>query len=100
VRKLNYNCADCGVHTRHAREYYMVENALWKAHGAGRRLLCIGCLEARMGRQLTRDDFKLCLLNLDDDVSDRLRDRRGDFAEVYGQAIHDGLRNREAPSCR
>lgn len=46
------------------REHYAVTNELWDAvvpteHG----LLCIGCLEKRIGRQLAPADFADCLLN-------------------------------------
>ena len=66
-----HRCTDCGVNTRAAREVYMVEVALWKAHGAGRGFLCVGCLEGRLGRKLTVEDFKLCPLNLRERISDR-----------------------------
>lgn len=56
-------CTDCGHDVREMGEEYMVWDHIWiKAtyesfHGrAG--MLCIGCLENRLGRQLTRDDFK------------------------------------------
>ena len=37
----------------------MVQSDIWKAHGVntGNGMLCIGCLEKRMGRQLCRQDF-------------------------------------------
>jgi hypothetical protein len=46
------------------REHYAVTNELWDTavpteHG----LLCIGCLERRIGRRLTPADFADCLLN-------------------------------------
>ena len=27
-------------------EYYMVQDDIWKAYGAGKGMLCLGCLEA------------------------------------------------------
>ena len=35
----------------------MVQNDIWKAYGAGDGMLCIGCLEKRIGRKLRRQDF-------------------------------------------
>ncbi|MBA4033208.1 MAG: hypothetical protein C0480_01190 [Bradyrhizobium sp.] len=74
-RVMTALCIDCGVDTapdddrrrRGARtsEYYMVHNHVWLAAGMvkadptnlGRDFLCIGCLEVRLGRRLTPDDF-------------------------------------------
>jgi hypothetical protein len=39
-------------------------------------MLCIGCLERRLGRQLTPDDFMAAPIN-DDPMASRLRDRLG-----------------------
>jgi len=52
-----FDCVDCGLNT--ACEYYMVHNALWKAAGMNPHggMLCIGCLEERLGRKLTSADF-------------------------------------------
>lgn len=64
------NCADCGIDTHTINEWYMVTDAVWETAWVGRRLpcpphhwlpgleiLCIGCLEQRIGRTLTSDDF-------------------------------------------
>jgi hypothetical protein len=57
----------------------MVHNHIWEEFGpdGGAGLLCIGCLETRMGRELWSGDFSHCLLNLfnDPDKSDRLESR-------------------------
>jgi hypothetical protein len=57
-------CKDCGTDTtpsEGAREDYMVHNELWRAAGMpeedGGFYLCIGCLEKRLGRELTAEDF-------------------------------------------
>lgn len=50
-------CVDCGIHTGAILEYYMVRDSIWDVHGAGRGMLCIGCLELRLGRLLNRKDF-------------------------------------------
>ena len=58
-------CVDCKVNTIESREYYMVTNALWKRAKIGPRggMLCIGCLEQRIGRKLASRDFTDCPLN-------------------------------------
>lgn len=84
-------CIDCGEDT--SDEYYMVEDAIWReATDSQERqgLLCIGCLESRLGYPLKSEDFpKDILLNqailnqaiLEQDkkgvgnISDRLKNR-------------------------
>lgn len=58
-------CGDCGTDTIAGREFYMVTDALWeRAQAAGAvDLLCIGCLEARLGRRLHAADFNEAPIN-------------------------------------
>ena len=62
------HCCDCGVGTKAIGEYpYNVTDRLWRQAWRGRRkrwhrirgqqVLCIGCLEQRIGRQLLPSDF-------------------------------------------
>jgi hypothetical protein len=58
-------CKDCGVNTSHRsgiREYYMVHDRVWHVAHRTNELpsgfLCVGCLERRLGRELTAADFK------------------------------------------
>lgn len=50
-------CQDCSKHTA-GNDYYMVQHDLW-AHMHPNRagMLCLSCLQTRMGRILTRSDF-------------------------------------------
>ena len=60
-------CADCGVGTNRIGEWYMVRDDIWEQAWRGRRkpwqvlpgqqVLCIGCLEKRLGRTLMACDF-------------------------------------------
>lgn len=55
----------------------MVADEIWNEFGCD-PLLCIGCLESRMGRELDRSDFTDCMLNEVDmgwEKSARLVDR-------------------------
>lgn len=65
-------CLDCQVDTSHKgiREYYMVHNHVWreafKTEFHKKRepgMLCLGCLETRLGRMLTAFDFTSCALH-------------------------------------
>lgn len=46
-------------------EYYMVQDAIWSAVGIAPDdgMLCIACLEKRLGRELNAKDFTNVLLN-------------------------------------
>lgn len=75
-------CRDCGADTLEIGEYYMLADAVWSAawrHGsrvAG--MLCIRCVEARLGRRLRPADFSDARVNRDDTRrSERLRSRLG-----------------------
>jgi hypothetical protein len=60
-RRLSYRlpCNDCGVCVVGAGEYYMVAPDIWEKRLGltWRDNLCIGCLEARLGRKLRQGDF-------------------------------------------
>lgn len=73
-------CVLCGVDTWKVHEYYMVKERIWKKHGPHKGMLCIGCLEERMGRKLVAKDFTDAPINTDPEDklwarSVRLRDR-------------------------
>lgn len=62
----NRECHDCGHDTALMGERYMVHNWLWEQAGRNGdwpEMLCIGCIEHRLERTLTRDDFFECGLN-------------------------------------
>jgi hypothetical protein len=78
--QANMSCEDCGTST--FGEYYMVHDEVWADTGMAPDggLLCVGCLERRLGRRLTPDDFTSCPLNKDNRTirhyaSERLYDR-------------------------
>ena len=81
------NCCDCGAGTFTIDEWYMVNDDVWEQAWSGCRkphhellgqeILCIGCLEKRIGRTLCRTDFIDVPVNDPNEYqhSDRLRDR-------------------------
>ena len=92
------HCADCGIDTLVLGEWYMVESRVWEQAWVGRRrtipaglplfpdlfhrapgleILCIGCLEQRIGRTLMSCDFTDAPVNNPDrrNKSGRMRDR-------------------------
>jgi hypothetical protein len=51
-------CLDCGVNTSLNEEYYMLTNEVWKEAVPDLvGMLCINCVELRLGRQLWPEDF-------------------------------------------
>ena len=55
-----WDCLDRGVDTDATGEFYAVTNEIWQhavGHEDAHALLCIACLEARLGRSLTSADF-------------------------------------------
>jgi hypothetical protein len=86
-RFLGLHCVDCTVGTMTLDDYSCVHDSVWEEAWRGRRkpwhviddqeILCIGCLEKRIGRTLTRHDFTDVPINELGffDQSARLRDR-------------------------
>ena len=76
----DFICMDYGINTHDINEYYMVQNKIWdKVNPQIEGMLCIGCLEDRMGRKLKPKDFTKCPVN--DGIfgmSERMRER------IYG----------------
>lgn len=73
-------CFDCRVDTDRIKEYYMVQFELWRTiipAELQKREFCIGCLEARLGRQLVSTDFIEAPVNYTPNKSERLLDRLG-----------------------
>jgi hypothetical protein len=91
-RRGKRTCLDCGADTCAIKEYYVVTDDVWLAanpdnHG----MLCIGCLENRLGRKLRPDDFTDCPLNAckshrtaSPRLLDRLAEHDGAFANKGG----------------
>lgn len=71
VEYPDFLCVDCNYYTW-TDEYYMVQPRLWTKYGAETGMLCIGCLEKRMGRQLTAKDFTPTPINFIFPSSQRL----------------------------
>lgn len=75
-------CMDCEVNTSPSTgigEYYMVTDHVWFSEAdADKGMLCIGCLEGRINRQLEKRDFIDALINQGVfHMSDRFKSRVG-----------------------
>lgn len=75
--KRKWNCVDCQRNTQH--EHYFVNNEVWftmaKMPESG--MLCVLCLEGRIGRELQSSDFTNAHINnpRKNMMSDLLRSR-------------------------
>lgn len=71
----DFKCKDCSVDTLDIAEYYMVSNCVWAEAGGGKGMLCVGCLEKRIGYRLHAKDFTSASINRIGFQSDRLKSR-------------------------
>ena len=65
VSDADFLCVDCGEQTL-LREYYMVTREVWEQTGfvGHDGMLCVGCLEGRIGRPVTAGDLTACPVNV------------------------------------
>ncbi len=62
--RTRFLCADCGRDTGKMKEFYYVHLELWLAVMPSiNGMLCVGCLESRLGRQLVATDFTDASIN-------------------------------------
>ena len=69
ARNEDMACYDCGHDCAYMGERFMLHDDVWwslldrgEAYTAG-AMLCVGCVEQRLGRRLTSSDFLPCPLN-------------------------------------
>lgn len=85
-KESEWPCMDCKKSCYKLNEYYMVQDTVWlEAISSHKGLLCVGCLESRLGRKLVGRDFILCPLNVVnmENGSKRLKDRIGQDLADY-----------------
>lgn len=59
-----FSCLGCGVDTAKIGELYAVHDAVWlSAMPSKEGMLCVRCLEQRLGRKLCADDFRNAVIN-------------------------------------
>jgi hypothetical protein len=64
MSRKKFLCLDCSTDTGKAGEHYMLVDSTWQLTGLGKYgMLCIGCVEQRIGRNLHKADFNNSYLN-------------------------------------
>jgi len=62
--RRRFLCVDCRMDTGKIGEYYFIHTPLWlSVVGSKTGMLCVGCLEKRLGRKLRRNDFTNAWIN-------------------------------------
>jgi len=62
--RKKFKCLDCAVDTGLIGEHYFVHTSLWlQVHSSKQGMLCIRCLEERLGRLLNSRDFPKVYIN-------------------------------------
>lgn len=77
-----FRCQGCNVDTLEIDEYYMVQFHIWKSAVPVKfqdHVLCIGCLEGYLGRELVSEDFIEAPVNYFPSKSERLMNRWGQW---------------------
>jgi hypothetical protein len=81
MSRRRFLCLDCKVDTGKIYEHYFIHTEIWlSVVPTTSGMLCIGCLEDRLNRQLDPSDFPLVTINSAkySSMSTRLRNR------IYG----------------
>ena len=60
--RKRFLCLDCKVDTGKIKEHYFIKTDVWLSV-AQNGMLCINCLENRLGRKLNKHDFTDCFIN-------------------------------------
>lgn len=64
AEKKNWSCLDCGKDCiKDDKDYYMIQHELWmNLVGSHEGMLCMNCLETRLGHKLRKEEILSCPL--------------------------------------
>lgn len=61
-RSNKWKCLSCRNDTRY--EHFFLKDEIWfKVHNSKSGMMCINCIEIRLGRKLNKSDFTDCYIN-------------------------------------
>jgi hypothetical protein len=81
-----FTCEDCGDPDY---QMYMVNDNIWNEYGNNSNTLCMSCLEKRMGRKLTKDDFSQHKDALTNQHNDEVQDILSNDVEHSSQELQE-----------
>ena len=81
-----FTCEDCGDPNY---QMYMVNDNIWNEYGNNSNTLCMSCLEKRMGRKLTKDDFSQHKDALTNQHNDEVQDILSNDVEHSSQELQE-----------
>ena len=81
-----FTCEDCG---NPDYQMYMVNDDIWNDYGNRSNTLCISCLEKRMERELTKDDFSQYLDTPANKHNDEVQDILSDEGNYSSQELQE-----------
>lgn len=101
----NFICLDCGINTADIGEYYMLTSAVWQEaapdEGDLGGMLCVNCVELRLGRQLWPEDFMDAPLNyMHSIMSSRLLARFCGIPDPEAEELQEILKNNKEIATR
>lgn len=76
MSRHKFKCLDCRVDTGRIYEHYMLLDEVWHTVANSVGMLCVGCVEQRLGRRLRASDFNGSYVNRLMPQSQRLMSRR------------------------
>lgn len=64
MSRAKWLCLDCKVDTGKIYEHYFINTDTWlSVVGSKKGMVCVGCLEKRLGRKLVSSDFPKVTIN-------------------------------------
>lgn len=88
MSRRKFMCLDCSIDTGKIHEHYFIHTPLWiSVVGNSSGMLCVGCLEKRLGRKLTSTDFPDVTIN-----NPRFEPKSQRLMERLSDKIYSGIR--------
>lgn len=64
MSRRRFSCLDCKIDTGKTHEHYFINTVTWlSVVQTTKGMLCVGCIETRLGRQLVAADFPQVSVN-------------------------------------
>lgn len=64
MSRRKFLCKDCKIDTGKIGEHYMLKDSVWySVYPSQEGMLCINCIEKRLGRKLNKNDFNNSYVN-------------------------------------